>query len=627
MRPPEHFGKNPATVEPQRAVYAEQVKQLYSNALLGLLASAINSLVLIAIQRNVTSRTALIGWVGSLAMISLLRYNDIRTFWRRSPEPSEADRWGRRFIVGLAVAGMTWGSSAIFLFPIESLAHQTFLAFVIGGMVAGAAGAFSSVMKAFLAYSVPALCPIIVRLALVGDEFHLTMGGMVLLFGVMMFFIARLINTAWIASVKLRFENSGLTSYAEERTEELRKAYEDLKEEIEERRLAESQLRQAQKMEALGILTGGIAHDFNNILGAVVGFSELMLDHVAEGSREKQYLQRVFEAGLRGRDLIKQMLAFSRKTEQDKKPIQLSSIVKETMNLLRASLPTTIRFRTTVRSESGLVFADPGQIQQVLMNLCTNAAHAMQERGGLLHVELSDFSVSESDGNPQGIKPGLYARLAVRDTGTGISPDILDKVFDPFFTTKKPGEGTGLGLSVVHGIVKQHDGHITVESQPRKGSTFTVYLPMLAEMPFKDTALSDQRIPTGSERILFVDDEESLAEMGKEILEKLGYYVTVRTSSAEALALFKSDPSKFDLVITDQAMPEMAGTELAKGILGIRADMPIIMCTGFSYVVDADSARAAGIKAFAMKPLTKKEIARTVRKVLDDWQSRPESAS
>ncbi len=618
MRPPKHFEKSPSTVEPRRVVYAEQVKQLYSNALVGLLASAVNSLVLVVIQRNVTSRTVLIAWLASLAIISLWRYNDVRAFWRISPEPSEADRWGRRFIVGLAIAGMAWGSSAIFLFPIESLAHQTFLAFVVGGMVAGAAGAFSSVMKAFLAYSVPALCPIIIRLALVRDEFHLTMGGMVLFFGVMMFFIARRINTVRVTSVKLRFENSGLASYAEERTEELRKAHEDLKEETEERRLAESQLRQAQKMEALGILTGGIAHDFNNILGAVVGFSELMLDRVAEGSREKQYLQRIFQAGLRGRDLVKQMLAFSRKTEQDKKPIRLSSIVKETMKLLRASIPTTITIRTDITGESGLVFADSTQMQQVLMNLCTNAAHAMQAGGGVLHVEVSDFSASESEGNPRGIKPGQYARLTVRDTGTGISPDIVDKVFDPFFTTKKPGEGTGLGLSVVHGIVKQHDGYIEVESRPGKGSSFTVYLPMFTEDPSKETAFSDQRILIGTERVLFVDDEEALAEMGKETLEELGYHVTVRTSSAEALALFRSDPSKFDLVITDQTMPEMAGAELAREILTIRPDMPIIMCTGFSYVVDADSARAAGIEAFVMKPLTKKEIGRTVRKVLDD---------
>jgi PAS domain S-box-containing protein len=386
---------------------------------------------------------------------------------------------------------------------------------------------------------------------------------------------------------------------------------------IDEFKRVETQLRQAQKMEALGTLTGGIAHDFNNILAAIIGFAELARDKLKEGSREKRHLQRVFEAGLRGRELVKQMLTFSRKTEQDKKPLQLSTIVKETMKLLRASIPATISIRTDVRSESGLIFADPTQMQQVLMNLCMNGAYAMQEKGGVLHVEISDFTVSESDGNPHGIKPGLYMRLTVRDTGTGISSDIIDKIFDPFFTTKKQGEGTGLGLSVVHGIVNQHDGYISVESESGKGTTFTVYLPKIAEEPRTD-AVSDDDFPTGSEHILFVDDEEALVEMGEDILAELGYEVTSRMNSREALALFGLDPSRFDLVITDQTMPEMTGVELAKEILAIKADIPIIMCTGFSHLVDAEAAKGAGIKAFAMKPLTKREIAKTIRKVLGE---------
>ena len=386
---------------------------------------------------------------------------------------------------------------------------------------------------------------------------------------------------------------------------------------VTEARRTEQQLRQAQKMEALGTLTGGIAHDFNNILAAIIGFTELVADHVPKESREAHHLKRVMESSLRGRDLVRQMLTFSRKTEQEKKPLSLSSIVKETVKLIRATTPTTISIKVNTLSESGLILADPTQIQQVIMNLCTNAAHAMREKGGTLDIQVSNHSVSPSNGNPHGINPGLYTRLTVRDTGTGMSPDIMDKIFDPFFTTKKLGEGTGLGLSVVHGIVKQSNGHITVESEPGRGSTFTVYFPQITGELEAD-AVSDDEIPTGSERILFVDDEEALVEMGEDILAELGYEVTSRMSSREALALFKADPSRFDLVITDQTMPEMTGVELAKEILALRADMPIIMCTGFSYVVDADKAKAAGIKAFAMKPLTKREIARTIRKVLDE---------
>jgi PAS domain S-box-containing protein len=982
--------------------------------MLGLLASAINSLVLAVIQRDVTSRTALITWVALLAVISLLRYRDIRTFWRRSPDASEADRWGRRFIVGLALSGMAWGSSAIFLFPIESLAHQTFLAFVIGGMVAGAAAAFSSVMKAFLAYSVPALSPIILRFALLGDEFHVAMGGMAILFGVMMVFIAKRINTVRTASVKLRFKNSGLVSYitehermeealreseekyrnlveqslqgifviqnmrivfsnhafadmsgytieelyslsleevmnmihpddrkgwallreglegkpfpakyseiralrkdgsiawveyaavmiryggrpamqvsvvdrtqareaeralresqsrletvfaaipdpilefdaegrpvrantaglqvaglsssevtgdqaipmpefkrpdgsavktedlptsralqgetvtgdlysirtggglervistyaapfrkdgkihgvvalwhdvtelkqieealkkvrdeleerVKERTAELNSAYEVLQMEVEERRKAEkelrnlttalqqavegvfvvapdgaivyankafcrmlgyreeeligqyiwatradnleersaqiwatinsgniwtgritrrrkdgviiesetsvgpvrddagtivnqvgvcrditdqlrfeAQLRQAQKMEALGTLAGGIAHDFNNILAAVIGFAEIIEDDLPRESGQRRHTRKIVEAGVRGRDLVRQMLAFSSQSEQEKKPLRLSTIVKESVKFLRSSIPTTVNVRVSVESESGLVLGDPVQVQQILMNLATNAAYAMRQKGGTLDIGVSDFTVS-SDRNHHGIEPGPYTKLTVSDTGAGIPAEIVDKIFDPFFTTKPLGQGTGLGLSVVHGIVKQHGGYITVGSDPGRGTTFAVYLPsVVGEAPTK--TLTEEEIPAGHERVLFVDDEESLAEVGQRLLENLGYKVTVRTSSASALAVIAAEPTAYDFVITDQTMPEMTGVELARKILSLKPDMPVILATGFSHLVDAEQARAAGIRAFVMKPLTKREIARTVRKVLD----------
>ena len=419
------------------------------------------------------------------------------------------------------------------------------------------------------------------------------------------------------AEEELQKSREELEKRVQERTAELQQAYDKLMEETTEREHVEAQLRQAQKMEALGTLTGGIAHDFNNILAGIIGFTELVADHVPKGSREAHHLKRVMESSLRGRDLVRRMLTLSRQTEQQKKPLSLSSIVKETVDLIRATTPTTISITVNTRSESGLILADPTQIQQVVMNLCTNAAHAMREKGGTLAIQLSNHTVSQSDGNPHGIEPGLYTRLTVHDTGTGISPDIMDKIFDPFFTTKKLGEGTGLGLSVVHGIIKQSNGYITVESEPGRGSTFTVYFPKVTGELQAD-AVSDDALPTGSERILFVDDEETLVEVGENVLAELGYEVTSRMNGKEALALFSADPSRFDLVITDQTMPEMAGVDLAKEILALRADMPIIMCTGFSYVVDADKAKAAGIRAFALKPLTKKEIARTIRKVLDE---------
>ena len=378
----------------------------------------------------------------------------------------------------------------------------------------------------------------------------------------------------------------------------------------------EARLRQAEKMEALGTLTGGIAHDFNNILAAMIGFTELVKENLPKASRDERHLQMVMDAGLRGRELIKQMLTFSRKTEQEKKPFQLSTLVKETARFLRASIPATISVRVNVEGESGPVLADPVQIQQVLMNLCTNGAYAMRERGGVLDLNLSDFSVVLSGTGSDDMKPGEYVKLVVRDTGTGIQPEVITRIFDPFFTTKKPDEGTGLGLSVAQGIIRQHDGYITVESQPGKGSTFSVYLPKGAEQSGW-VAAGEEAVPTGHERVLFVDDERALTETGQLFLQGLGYTVTAKNSSVEALKLFTDDPGRFDLIVTDQTMPDMTGLELARACIALRPDIPVVLATGFSHAVSATEAKEAGIRAFVMKPLTKGELGRTVRNALD----------
>jgi len=413
----------------------------------------------------------------------------------------------------------------------------------------------------------------------------------------------------------LQKSQAELQHRVEEGTRELKTASDNLIEETKQKEGLEKQLRQAQKMEALATLAGGIAHDFNNILAATIGFAELIQDHLPEASRERAYADRVIVAGMRGRDLVRQMLTFSRHTEEEKRPLRLSPIVKESMKLLRASTPSTIGIRVDVQTRSDLVLGDPTQVQQVVMNLATNAAYAMREKGGRLDIGLSSFTAS-ADSLPSGIEPGPYLKLTMSDTGTGMPPEIMDKIFDPFFTTKGVGEGTGLGLSVVLGIVKQMRGHIFAESSPGEGSVFTIYFPMVrGKLP--SGAVGDESIPTGCERILFVDDEEALVMAAEKLLASLGYEVTSRTSSREALVLFRLDPSRFDLVITDQTMPDMTGIELAKEIVAIRPDMPVILSTGFSHLVGADEAKAAGIRAFTMKPLTKGEIARTVRNVLD----------
>jgi PAS domain S-box-containing protein len=421
------------------------------------------------------------------------------------------------------------------------------------------------------------------------------------------------------AEEALRRAHDELEKRIRERTTELQRAYDKLIQETRERGQLEQQLHQAHKMEAIGTLAGGIAHDFNNILAAIIGFSEMAIDKAPEGTPARNHMERVFSAGLRGRKLVKQILTFSRQAEQDKQPLKLAPVVNEAIGLIRASLPSTVEIRTNLQSTFGFVLADPIQIQQIILNLCTNAADALRRTAGSISIDLVGFSFSSADTAPDPtMSPGFYAKLSVTDTGEGMSPETIQHIFDPFFTTKAVGEGTGLGLSVVHGIVASHGGTITVSSQPGKGSTFAVYLPKFIEEQSPEAADGDSLIPRGRERILFIDDEKDLTAIADEMLTDLGYRVTSRTGAREALTLFRLDPSRFDLVITDQTMPEITGEDLAKEILAIRGDMPVVMCTGFSHLVDADGARVAGIKAFAMKPLTKGEIARTIRKVLDE---------
>jgi signal transduction histidine kinase/ActR/RegA family two-component response regulator len=416
---------------------------------------------------------------------------------------------------------------------------------------------------------------------------------------------------------ELKQSREELENRVQERTEELQTAYEKLKEETMDRERVETQLRQSQKMEALGTLSGGIAHDFNNILAAIIGFTELIKDRLPKDTKENHYARRILEAAIRGRELIHQMMAFSRQTEHQKKPVHISSIIRESVKLLRATLPATIEVEVNLGGESATILGNPVQIQQVLMNLCTNAAFAMREQGGLLAISLSDTHISREDRNPHGIEPGSYVKLAVRDTGTGIPVEIRDRIFDPFFTTKGVGEGTGLGLSVVLGIVKEFHGYITVESENGTGSTVEVYFPGIPDEEDADALDAAMAIPGGCERILFVDDEEALVEMGNELLTDLGYDVTCRMISRESLALFTYDPSRFDLVVTDQTTLDMTGIQLAKELIAMRPDLPVVLCTGFSQAVTRESAAAAGVKGFVMKPLTKEELARAIRRVLD----------
>lgn len=384
----------------------------------------------------------------------------------------------------------------------------------------------------------------------------------------------------------------------------------------------EKQLRTAQKMEAIATLAGGIAHDFNNILASIITNTELTLEDVDEHCTLHEHLKIVLKAGLRGKELVKQILSISHQADQERQPVQVEKVVSECLLLLRASLPATIEIHKFIEPDLGPVPADPSQLHQVILNLCTNAADAMQEQGGILEVGLADLqlTVEEARAHPA-LHPGSYLKMTIKDTGSGMERAVMERIFDPFYTTKGRSKGTGLGLSVVHGIVKSHGGALTVESEPGKGTVFEVFLPRIfcVEQPL--TTEADQSILGGKERILLVDDEEDLVFAGKKMLERLGYTVTAGTDSREMLKLFLAQPQSFDLVITDQTMPHFTGEMLAREMLGVRPELPIILCSGmgasFNRGVSLERAKAIGIRELVTKPFERDEMARTIRRLLD----------
>jgi len=380
----------------------------------------------------------------------------------------------------------------------------------------------------------------------------------------------------------------------------------------------EEELRQAQKMEAIGTLAGGIAHDFNNILAAILGNAELIQKSLAPNALEQRRLQQLITSCNRAADLVQQILTFSRKTIQEKNPIHIVPLVEETLKLLRSTLPSSIEIKQSIciGPEADVVLADPTQINQILMNLCTNAAHAIGAERGIVEVTVSSIEVDEGFVSQYMdlLSPGPYLCLQVSDTGQGMEPAVVERIFEPYFTTKGVGKGTGLGLAVVRGIVTSSGGTITVISEPGAGTTFSLYFPLATD--FVQADIVEQSVPTGRGRILLVDDEELLIELGKDILALLGYEVVAKTNSLEALETFRSQPEDFDLVITDMTMPELTGTDLARELLVIRPEIPIILCTGFSEFVNAQQSEALGIRAFIHKPYTIAGLAEVVHKTL-----------
>jgi PAS domain S-box-containing protein len=392
----------------------------------------------------------------------------------------------------------------------------------------------------------------------------------------------------------------------------------DWKKAGKERRNLEKQLYQAQKLEALGTLAGGIAHDFNNILFPIIGYTEMAMEDAPDNSILKTHLEEIFGAAKRASELVKQILAISRQRVEEPRPFKIQTLVKEVLKLLRAGIPSTIRIVQNIDNDCGPMMGDPTEIHQVIMNLCTNAFHAMQETGGELEVTLKQVHLKSED--VQGkikLEPGPYAYLWVRDTGHGMGPEVLERIFDLYYTTKGVGKGTGLGLSLVHGIVMKNKGDIRVKSTPGKGSCFEVYLPLIFKNGIETEIQSPAPVMGGDQSVLVVDDELSVTNMLTLQLTRLGYRVTTLNDSTAALDLFRSHPGRFDLVITDMTMPQMTGYDLARAMMAIRPDIPVILCTGFNEMINEEIARSAGIKSYLTKPVMKKDLAEAIRNAFD----------
>ncbi len=379
----------------------------------------------------------------------------------------------------------------------------------------------------------------------------------------------------------------------------------------------EARFQQTQKMETIGILAGGIAHDFNNILFPILGYTEMLLADLPKESPSRNDLNGIYKGALRARDLVNQILLFARQEKSRSIPIKIAPVIKEALKLIRSAIPASIEIKQNIINPSGLIKADPTQIHQIIMNLATNAFHAMEEKGGQLKVSMKEVQLGRYDLIDPDMKPGLFACITVRDTGKGMDKFLTQKIFDPFFTTKKKGRGTGMGLSVVYGIVQSMGGTINAYSEPGKGTVFNVYLPVITDSFEQPEQVANEVIPGGTEHILLVDDEEAILKMEKQMLERMGYHVTSRVSSLEALEAFGDDPDKFDLIISDMAMPQMSGNKLVKELRKIRPNIPILLCTGFSEKIPEKLAAEIGIKDILLKPVIMKDLSIMIRKVLD----------
>lgn len=637
-------------IERNREIRVEQIRLLYSNGIVAVGVTLLAATVLGYLQRGAIAGSTILGWWTYMIVVSAARFALERVYRSAAPTDAQIPSWGTAFITGAVLSGAGWGVAGVLLNPRESLTHQVFLAFVLGGMMLGGASILAARPEAFIPFLLATGLPSAVRFLLLGDSVHIAMGLLAVVFTIATLLTTWQLHRMITSSLDLRFDNRDLVldlraakDRAEtlneeleirvrERTADLKSAILRLQAEISERERAEQErakmeiaVRHAQKLEAIGVLAGGIAHDFNNVLTTIAGYTTLARDATPRNSEVWLYLDETLQASTRAADLVRRLLMFSRKSKNSPTLVSAAEVVSDALELVRAYLPSSIEFRHAIDPGSGLILADPDLIHQVILNLCTNAYQAMTDSLGrpsarrtpALEITLSPVEVSpEVPGSPEGLTAGTYVRLTVSDSGAGIPTEIADRIFEPFFTTRMSGQGTGLGLSVVHGVITGYRGMIRFDSDPSKGTTFFVYLPrvIVTDAPTPMLPVPPVR---GTEWILFVDDEEQIARMGTRLLQELGYTVTARTNSLEALRLFEQQSEKFDLVICDYIMPHMNGAKLIQRIKQIRADIPVILISGFTDdVVTEDEIERLGIGEYVRKPFSRAILGQTIRKVL-----------
>lgn len=612
---------SPVSVSPH-LILSQQVLLLYSGARDALVATTINALILAYIQRDVVAAPTLRWWLLYMLTVTIARAALVLSYSRSQSSMSDTS-WKHAYATGATLSGLGWGAAGLALFPADSIPHQVFLVFMLGGMAAGGVALLTPRIEVFFLFFFPTLIPIIWRLMIFHDEMHWTMAGALLLFFIALLFTAFRLHRMIVSSLTLRTENTDLVQYLSDANLEARRLNADLTTEIHHRQETETALResqeqllQSQKMEAMGQLAGGIAHDFNNLVMVINGYSELLLHSLTDQTQRRE-VEQIKLAGDRAAALTQKMLAFSRRQVSQPRPIDLNQVISNLTPMMSRLIGETIAVVTTLGT-IGQVKADPMQIEQVLLNLALNARDAMPH-GGTLAIETSNVELDQTyTAHHKGAQIGAYVRLIVKDTGRGMDAETTRRVFEPFFTTKEVGKGTGLGLSMVYGIVKQSGGYTDVFSRPGCGSTFTVYLPRLSSaIATSPPPLAARPLPTGRESILLVEDEPAVRTLIGSILRQQGYEVLEAPHGDEALRLIQETRHPIHLLVTDLVMPHLGGKDLAQCLAVRRPGMKVLYISGY---LDDALLKREGVTAsttFLRKPFTSEVLCGKIREVLD----------